>query len=285
MAVPLLDPHLNLARSTVAVAPSPATSGTSLTVATGDGAKFPTTSAIRAFNCLVWPAGVDPTTANAEMVRCTARAADVFTIVRTQEALANRSIVVGDQIALVMSAKSFTDIESLLSTFEGNQGVFVNQTNTAAAFAMWVPNPPLPAGTFRLGDILEQKLSLHLINGTGAAHTYTTTFGFGLSGVLQVLIGTLTLSVPAATVYDVFVDIFVECINNTTQYAKLKCDIFNVTTQVPGTPAQYQALTAMSTFNTDSNNYGFLHTAQMDAASASMNYQGYPGFSRFIRAP
>ncbi len=106
------DAHKNFSYSTVATAPSPATSGTSLTVATGDGALFPAPSTDGAFNLTVWPTGVSPLSSNSEIVRCTARSGDVLTITRTQEGTSARTIVVGDQIALTITKKVITDIET-----------------------------------------------------------------------------------------------------------------------------------------------------------------------------
>jgi len=105
------DAHKNFSYSTVATAPSPATSGTSLVVQSGDGAKFPTVP----FNATVWPAGVQPTSDVAEIVRVTARSTDTLTITRAQEASSARSITVGDQIAATITAKTLTDIEATAS--------------------------------------------------------------------------------------------------------------------------------------------------------------------------
>lgn len=107
------DNHKNFAYSTVATAPSPATSGTSLVVAAGDGAKFPTTP----FNVVIWPANSQPTVANAEIVRVTAIASDTFTITRAQEQTLARSVVVGDQIANNITVKGLTDIEAGVSPY------------------------------------------------------------------------------------------------------------------------------------------------------------------------
>ena len=102
------DAHANLAYSTVATAPSPASSGTSLVVATGDGSRFPAVS----FNALVWPIGAIATPANSEIVRVTNISSDTLTITRAQESTSARSIIVGDQIAATATAKTFTDIEA-----------------------------------------------------------------------------------------------------------------------------------------------------------------------------
>lgn len=108
------DPHKNFAYSTVATAPSPATSGTTLVLAAGDGTLFPNPGTDGDFNVTVWPAGTIPTEANAEICRVTARSTDTLTITRAQEGSSARAISVGDQIALTITAKVITDIESAI---------------------------------------------------------------------------------------------------------------------------------------------------------------------------
>lgn len=108
----MVDLHTNLAVSLVATAPSPASSGTSLVITAGDGAAL--FSQAVPYNCLVWPANTLPTRANAEIVRVTARTTDTLTITRAQEGTTARSIVVGDQIAIAVTAKTFTDIEDVI---------------------------------------------------------------------------------------------------------------------------------------------------------------------------
>lgn len=105
----MADAHANFAVSTVATAPSPGTSGTGLVVAAGDGALFP----VAPFNATVWPVAVQPTVANAEIVRVTGVSTDTLTIVRGQEGSSARSIGVGDQIAATVTAKTLTDAEAL----------------------------------------------------------------------------------------------------------------------------------------------------------------------------
>lgn len=103
----VFDAHKNFPISTVATAPSPATSGTSLVVASGHGTRFPTAP----FNATVWPIDVQPTPANAEIVRVTARSTDTLTIARAQEGTSARTVVVGDQIAATITAETLTDVE------------------------------------------------------------------------------------------------------------------------------------------------------------------------------
>ena len=104
----MADQHRNFAASLVATAPSPASSGTSLVVTGGDGTKFPAVP----FNATIWPTGVLPTTANAEIVRVTAISTDTFTITRSQESTAARTVVVGDNIAATITAKTLEDVEA-----------------------------------------------------------------------------------------------------------------------------------------------------------------------------
>lgn len=121
------DAHKNFAYSTVATAPSPASSGTSLVVAAGDGSKFPAAP----FNATVWPANSQPTTANAEIVRVTAKSTDTFTITRAQESSSARSIGVGDQIAATITAKLLTDIETVASAAASVSGAWSAGSYTA----------------------------------------------------------------------------------------------------------------------------------------------------------
>lgn len=113
----MADARKNLAISTVATAPSPATSGTSLVVASGHGTRFPTPP----FNATVWAVGSTPDPSNAEIVRVTAISTDTLTITRAQESTTARTVIVGDQIADTITVKTFTDIEDdlTLSTLMG----------------------------------------------------------------------------------------------------------------------------------------------------------------------
>ncbi len=120
------DAHKNFAYSTVATAPSPAASGTELVVASGNGTLFPAVP----FNATVWPTGVQPTSANAEILRVTGISTDTFTIERTQEGTSARTIVVGDQIAASITAKTFTDIEV---DYANSWSPFFIQTGTGLA--------------------------------------------------------------------------------------------------------------------------------------------------------
>lgn len=113
--------YKNFAYSTVATAPSPASSGTSLVVAAADGAKFPAAP----FMVTIWPSGSQPTTTNAEIAEVTTVSTDTFTITRAAEGSSARTVVIGDQISATVTS-------AVLDT---------PQTNTVPTEDAWVlPN-------------------------------------------------------------------------------------------------------------------------------------------------
>lgn len=132
----LFDNHTNFAFSTVLTAPSPASSGASVTLQSGDGSKFPTPP----FSVTIWPIGVQPTTTNAEIARVSAISGDVLTIVRAQEGSSARTVVVGDQIAATITKGNVSNIEGylngtnpsgiILSPILRSYGGWIQDTNT-----------------------------------------------------------------------------------------------------------------------------------------------------------
>ncbi len=146
-----MDAHANFAYSTVATAPSPATSGTSLVVASGDGTKFPAVP----FNATIWPTGSRPSSANAEIVRVTGISTDTLTITRTQESTSARSVIAGDQIAATITKKTLTDIEV------GHTELVYRYTVTGsdkASIDTGVDTADAGSGDWANGDLLEVEL-------------------------------------------------------------------------------------------------------------------------------
>lgn len=95
--------YKNFAYSTVAAAPSPATSGLTMDLAAGGGAKMPSVP----FQGTVWPSGVQPLDTNAEIVTVTGVVTDTLTMVRASEYPSSaRTIVVGDQFAATLTKSS-----------------------------------------------------------------------------------------------------------------------------------------------------------------------------------
>jgi hypothetical protein len=111
----------NLAISTVATAPSPATTGTTVTVATGHGARFPATTS--RYMVVIWPAASSPDPTNAEVCAVTGITGDTLTIVRAQEGSTARSVTVGDQIMMTVTAGDMRLRDALASYPLWTQGV------------------------------------------------------------------------------------------------------------------------------------------------------------------
>jgi len=109
--------HKNFATSIVVTAPSPATSGTSLVVTTGEGAGFPTTP----FFATVHPADQIPTNSNAEIVQVTGISTDTLTIVRAQKSTSAKSIASGWRITNSIYADDdvFTEIGAQVHALTG----------------------------------------------------------------------------------------------------------------------------------------------------------------------
>lgn len=128
------DSHKDFARSTVATAPSPATSGTSLVVAAGEGARFGSPC-----NATVGPANTILTPSNSEIVRVTSIATDTFTITRAQETANGAgpaiSITVGMQIFCGPTVKTYTDIED--STIPSGAILFRDATTATGCWTGW----------------------------------------------------------------------------------------------------------------------------------------------------
>lgn len=111
--------YADFAASLVATAPSPATSGTSLVVTAGEGARFPTTFP---FDVEIWPgplgsvlpawAAGGATGGNVETAICTTRTGDTLTLTRAQRGTTARTIVVGDVVVLPVNASLLSYLES-----------------------------------------------------------------------------------------------------------------------------------------------------------------------------
>ena len=74
-------------------------SATSITLTTGEGARFPTLTGVHYFLATL----IDASN-NLEIVKCTARSTDVLTVVRAQESTTGRAYATGDRIELRITA-------------------------------------------------------------------------------------------------------------------------------------------------------------------------------------
>jgi hypothetical protein len=120
--------------SRVVTAPSPATSGTSMTITTGDGAKLPPTP----FYALVWDTAATPVAPFTEIVHVTGVSGDVLTIVR---AGSPRTIIVGDSLALCLVGGGPTTESVTVTGTTGTTFTATYANEHAAGFAIATPIP------------------------------------------------------------------------------------------------------------------------------------------------
>jgi len=96
----------NNAHSTLASSIS--TSATSITVASGQGARFPSLTGSEFFYATL----ID-TSNNLEIVKVTARSSDVLTVTRAQESTTARAFASGDRIELRVTAQGLVDLRTI----------------------------------------------------------------------------------------------------------------------------------------------------------------------------
>lgn len=153
----MVDAYKNLAIGTVATAPSPATSGTSLVLAAGEGARFPAPP----FDVTLFAPGTIPDPSNAEISRCTAVSTDTLTLARAQYGTTAQAVAVGWYVDNAMTAN------------------FIGQIIAASV--------PLAGGTMT-GQLIVPDLSVSGLTGATAASRYVgaTTSGAPATGTFAV---------------------------------------------------------------------------------------------------
>lgn len=101
---------------------------TSITITGGTGVLFPSTAAGDTFNLSL----VDSSN-NIEIVTCTNRNTDIFTITRAQEGTTARAFSVGDRVALTITAAAFNSKadKTALATSDANLAAHIADTSAA----------------------------------------------------------------------------------------------------------------------------------------------------------
>lgn len=105
----------NLALGYVATAPSPATTGTSLVLDSGEGARFPQPSTDGNFYVTAMPPGENPNVSNSEILQVTARSTDTLTIVREQGDTTAKTIEAGWIILQSIYKENILDEDDMAS--------------------------------------------------------------------------------------------------------------------------------------------------------------------------
>ena len=114
------------------LAASLASNGTSITVASGHGARFPSLSSGEFFYATL----IDASN-NLEIVKVTARSSDVLTATRAQESTTARAYAIGDRIELRVTAAGIADatnIDNIVPSQSGNSGKFLKTDGTNVSF-------------------------------------------------------------------------------------------------------------------------------------------------------
>lgn len=115
---------------------SAVTSGAvSLTLKTGDGAKFPTPSGGDFFLVTLYQK-VGQDEINHEIVKCTARAGDVLTVVRAQEGTTARAFSVDDPVELRLTAGSMSAKQDGVPVIAYDNRGSLRTNTTAGRFAL-----------------------------------------------------------------------------------------------------------------------------------------------------
>lgn len=110
---------------------------TSITLTTGQGARFPSLSAGDYFFATL----IDASN-NLEIVKCTARSTDVLTVTRGQESTTARAFSAGDRIELRITAQGLVDTADInfnVPTQTSNSGKFLTTNGSAVS---WSAVPP-----------------------------------------------------------------------------------------------------------------------------------------------
>lgn len=127
----------NLALGYVATAPSPATTGTSLTLDSGEGARFPQPSTDGDFYVTAMPPGENPHVGNSEILKVTARSTDTLTITREQGDTTAKTIEEGWIILQSIYKENILDEDDMASN--SATSLATQQSIVSFAGAGWIP--------------------------------------------------------------------------------------------------------------------------------------------------
>ena len=102
-------------------------SATSVTLSSGQGARFPTLASGEYFYATL----ID-TSNNLEVVKCTARSSDVLTVTRAQESTTARAFAIGDRLELRVTAAALEDSSNPYDKDTSSTGSFALPVGTTA---------------------------------------------------------------------------------------------------------------------------------------------------------
>lgn len=178
---------------------------TSLSVQTGDGAKFPAAP----FHATLYAS--DPATG--EIVKVTAKTTDTFTITRAQEGTTAQAFNAGDKVELLVTAKLFDDFQTrteVIVATDGSGDYNTDGTSDQTEIQEAIDNLPagggvvlLKKGTYTINGTISILKNNVLLRGEGKA---TKIFLANSANVDMVQVGNGTIIVNDCVVEDVFFD-------------------------------------------------------------------------------
>lgn len=175
-----MDNYKNFSASSVSTAPTPALSGTTMTLRPGEGSRM----ASPPFNAIVKPKNLQPTPENAEIVRVAAVAGDTLTILRAQEGTTAKEIRAGWDVYAGVTKKTIDDLAELaaggVSSVNGLEGAVnldtddipegsTNRYHTDARAAAAAPVQSV-AGKVGAVSLTKADVGLALVDNTSDAN-------------------------------------------------------------------------------------------------------------------
>lgn len=158
---------------------------TSLTVATGTGALFPTLAGAQYFYCVLADAATGVTR---EVIKVTARSTDTFTITRAQDGTTGQTYITGDKVELRLTAAGI----ATLATTETAQ-TFAGVQTFSSAPVLSVPLAASGGGT-GVANNAASTLTISGAFGTTLTVGATTALTLPASGTVATLAGSETLT-------------------------------------------------------------------------------------------